>query len=83
MHIPHPYGIGGLLLNTLAAVLLLIFPPGAEGIRPDGTRVIDRTFGFLQLVGRGRYLFLTWGFRVSMLLFFVGFILQGVDLLTS
>jgi hypothetical protein len=83
MHIPHPFGVAGLVLNTLAAVLLLIFPPGAGGIQPSGFKVTDPTFGFVTPVGRGRYLFLTWGFRISMGLFFVGFLLQAIDLLTS
>jgi hypothetical protein len=81
-HIPHP-GVAGLVLNTLAGILLVFFPPGAEGIKPTGEKIVDSTFGFSVIGLRGRYLWLTWGFRIAMGLLVVGFILQGADLLTS
>ena len=82
-HIPHPFGVAGRVLNALAGILLVFFPPGAQGIKPSGEKKVDRLLGLSEFGLRGRYLWLTWGFRVAMGLFVLGFALQAVDLLAS
>jgi hypothetical protein len=80
----HPIGVTGLILGTIAALLLLRFQADAHGYLPNG--MYRRADG--QLVagtpdGDKRYQFEINGFRFTITLLALSFLLQLVDLLRS
>jgi hypothetical protein len=81
-HIPHPFGIAGVMANMAGALALLYFPPKVVEYTRDGRRVV-------QWVGRGSdegrrtFQIRRDGFQLGIGLLFLGFFLQLLDILTS
>jgi hypothetical protein len=81
--IPHPFGIGGLVANMIATVMLLKFPPDLKGYLPDGSNV-GGTFAELPTPeGKRRFRRLQDGYKLALALLFLGFFLQALDLLIN
>lgn len=78
----HPLAVLGLALNMAGAIMLLWFPPHVP-YRPNGQWVGGTFSGPPTKEGRRKYLWLKWGFRISILLFLLGFALQLTDLLIA
>lgn len=86
----HPFGVAGLVLNMIGAVLLIWFPPTDRANTPEGwgtsgggtfselPHSTAENWEGLRAFRRHRSLF-----RVALVLLFIGFSLQLVDLLTA
>jgi hypothetical protein len=78
----HLLGIVGLVLNAIGAAMLLWFPPEVRRYTEQGALVITPVLIPLP-ENVPKYLRQKWGFRVAIACFVLGFILQGIDLITA
>jgi hypothetical protein len=80
----HPIGVVGLALGMIASLLLLRFEKGAGGYLPNGIYVSPEGKTWAPTKeGQRRYQFEINGFRFTITLLALSFLLQLVDLLRT
>jgi hypothetical protein len=80
--IHHPIGIAGLIVNMIAVLLLLRFPPSVSQYTADGRPIIGWA-GVATDGGKRRHLIRKHGYEFAIALLFLGFFLQLLDLITT
>ncbi len=76
----HPFGIAGLIVNTLSAVGLLIFTSKPDAGSPLTHEQLQSVRSPAQ---RRQYFWKVWGYRGSFAALALGFVLQLLDLLAG
>jgi hypothetical protein len=79
---PHPFGITGLIFNTVGALGLLKFVPNPDA----GAALPHESLQSLRLSmpdQRRAYTRQIWSYRICVIALIVGFCLQLVDLITT
>jgi hypothetical protein len=82
MHLPHPWGIAGLVMSGLSAIGLLIFsanPLAGSALTYEQMMTVWHN----QPELRRDFARKVWGYRLSLVALALGFFLQLIDLLTS
>jgi hypothetical protein len=80
--IHHPVGVVGLIVNMLAVLLLLRYPPTVTQFTPDGRPVIGWA-GAATDAGKRRHRIGKHGYKFAIALLFLGFFLQLLDLIST
>jgi hypothetical protein len=83
VHLPHPLGIAGVVVNMAGVLFLLFYPPKIIEYTEDGRQKVEWVNDVKSATGQRRHRLRRDGYRLGIALLFLGFFLQLLDLLTS